>query len=205
MRVRQSDWVPEWVDRFGLLVRDPGWKCQPALKWMEAKGCDISLILELVAGSTHPKANTGAVALNAKKNIKLSCQSLDRLHRQIGKMQEVLQELKTEPVLSLFPEITIALPKALQSASGCLARPELQKAFDLHKFPRGFAMIALCMYVKRVTRAPAYSRIADLLEAGYEAHGTSRLVHPTSLARRVRRFKKDYPTVAESIDAYVGH
>lgn len=176
------------------------WKCQAVLKWAEDNRCDLTVIMELVAVCTRPNADDNIITLRVKRNLKERLRRLEKLNRQIRKMQEALQDVKTEPLVAHFRPISVELPSALRSASDFLARPSLRKAFDNRKVPSGLALVALCLYVRRVTGASSYARLADLLDAGYEAHGTTRIVDPDSLARRVRGFKRDHPQIAKALE-----
>jgi hypothetical protein len=174
---------------------------------MGEKGCDLELVLYLLAGCTHPDANDSVLALKVKTQVKEQLGHLQRLDRQMQRMQETLEALKADPVISKFQPISIELPRVLCSAREYLASPVLRRAFNLreNKIPTGLTQIALCLYMQRVTGSSSYSSyplLADLLEAGYEAHGITRVVEPDSLARRVRRFKKDHPELAEVLGRF---
>ena len=196
----ETEWEGRWVEKFETLLSDPKGRCRAALKWATRNRCDLTVIVEFVAYCTHPSADDNFVTLQVKRNLRERLRRLEKLNRQIWKMQEALQDLKTEPLVSNLQSISVELPTALRSASDYLARPALRRAFDNRKVPSGLALIALCLYVRRVTGASSYAHLADLLEAGYEAHGMTRVVNPDSLARRVRSFKRDHPQIAETLE-----
>jgi len=193
------DWEGRWAAKFKTLQRNPKGKRRAALEWAKDDRFDLAVILEFVAGCTHPNADENEFTLRVKRNLRERLRRLESLNRQVRKMQEALQDLKTEPLVSHFRPISVELPSALRSASYYLSRPALRKAFDKRKVPSGFALIALCLYVRRVSGASSYVHLAELLEAGYQAHGTPRIVNPDSLARRVRNFKRDHPQIAEAL------
>jgi len=197
---RNLEWEGQWAENFNTLLQDRRGKCRAALKWAAANRCDLDVIVELVAGCTHPNADENELTLRVKRNLRERRRRLENLNRQVRKMQLALQDVKTEQLLSRFQPISVELPRALQSAGDHLSSPALRRAFDTRKVPSGFALITLCLYVRRVTGASSYVHLANLLEAGYEGHGTPRIVNPDSLARKVRSFKRDHPQIAEALE-----
>ncbi len=200
------DWEGRWAAKFKTLLRnphgelrDPHGKLRAALKWANDDRFDLTVIMELVAGSTHPNADENEFTLRVKRGLSERLRRLEKLNSQIRKLQEALQDVKTEPLVSHSQPISVELPSALRSASDYLSRCALRRAFDKRKVPSGLALIALCLYVRRISGAPSYTHLADLLEAGYEAHGTPRIVNPDSLAKRVQRFKRNHPQIAEAL------
>jgi hypothetical protein len=199
-------WEGRWAAKFKTLLRDATGKRRVALKWAINNRFDLTVIMELVAGCTHPKADENEFTLRVKRDLKERRHRLENLKKQIRKLQEALQDVKTESLVSHSQPISVELPRALRSASDYLARFALGRAFDARKVPSGLALIALCLYVQRVSGAPSYTHLANLLEAGYEAHGTPRIVYPHSLAKRVRRFKRNQPQIAEVLkENWGGH
>jgi hypothetical protein len=197
MRKRDPDWLRRWVENFNPLLDDQ--RRQTALNSLVAKGCDPTVIFESLAGCTHPASDDNIVTRRVKSNLRKRLRRLELLSRRIRRTQEALRDVKTEPLISHFRPISVELPSVLRVASDFLGRPALRKAFSLHKLPSGLALIALCLYVRRVTGAPSYTHLANLLEVGYQAHGATRIVLPKSLSRRVRRFKKAHPQIAEAL------
>jgi hypothetical protein len=205
----EPDWLEQWVKKFNIPLLDPEWKCKAALRWMAAHGCDVDLIMNLLAGCTHPKADENFVTLHLKEeNRRLLCH-LERLKREISDTIAALGAVVTEPSASRFLPLntrlfSVELPVALESAhkylvDSKLGIPWLRQTLDNRRLPSGLALIALCVHVRKMSGKTAYSQIADLLEAGYYAHGFDREVDPNSLSRRVRRFREQHRQLAESL------
>ena len=195
------EWLRHWARNFHAILYGPERKYLDALIWTVEHDCDPERVLYLVAAATHPcEANSNAVH-EVKRKLKEKKNRIKNIGKLIRKMQTAWQELEEEidAIPRFFLSTSAELQSALQSANSLLVR--LRKFHDTRKVPdSGLALAALCIYVRRKQEKCAYPRIADLLEAGYAAHGIDCDVDPVSLGRRVRRFKQDHPEIANGFE-----
>jgi hypothetical protein len=193
MRKKTLASIEPWVANFNGLVRGRKSMCQATLKDLEQTGCDVSLIFELLFGSTCPEQ--GEIVL--KSILRQRRNHLCELNRAIERLKTALGNEEIKQMIQQFSSLSVELPDALAVAGGDLTRH--LDTYDLRKYPRQLALFALCLYVRRVTGSYHYAKIANLLQVAYQAHNTPRIVDEHSLAREVRRFNRTHPELSQGL------
>jgi hypothetical protein len=177
--------------------------------WLISRGCDPHFLTEFLAGCTHAKAEHNEIKRQLTTPISSLLRKMRALQTQVKKTADALKAVRDEPFASAFRPLNTSLfgaefPAALDAAAAYLADsklgiPGVRKAFWPRKLPKDLALITLCMYIREVTGSCCDAKVADLLEAAHLAHGRTRHIDPSSIARRIRRFRQQFPLVTATI------
>ena len=212
-----SDWFVSWLGEFNKLLQDKEWaSAKSVFGSLRDLGCDAEWVVHLLATCTHPDADTGnPLSVEIKTHSRNLFRCLNRLQMLASKTEQVLQALEAEPYAEYFIPLNtrvfrVELPVVLTTVNDYLRNrrlgiPSLQGEFDGRKIPTGFALIALCAYVQRITGRAAYSQIALLLDAGHAAHKQKREVDPESLRKKIQRFRKAHPEIFDILSELHQH